>query len=186
MAFAPPAYPLLTTKQFLEFSFSDRKAELDRGVIRVLDGVTVRHADIQGNLLAAMHGMLRGTSYQPYMSSMPIRTGERSVRRADLVIVHGKQGPEHDDDDAFDDPIVIFEIVHVGPPRTDLAIKLDEYRALASADTIVVVDAVSERLRVIQRAGQDSWTDQAYTVPIDLRFPSPGVVLPHADVFTRD
>ena len=186
MVFDRPVYPKLTAKQFLEFSFSDRKAELDSGVVRVLDGVTVWHATIQGNLLTSAHTKLRGTGYRPYSSSLPIRTGPHSVRRADLMIVHGKEGPEHDGDNAVDDPLVIFEIVHQQPPRTDLTVKLAEYRQLGSLETLVIVDAEKERLRVVQRAGRQSWRDDSYDVPIDLILPSLGIVIPHADVFARD
>lgn len=186
MVFQRPAYPLLTAKQFLEFSFSDRKAELDEGVVRVLDGVTKWHATIQSNLLSFVHGQLRGTPYRTYLSSFPLRVDSHSVRRADLFVTHGKDGPEHEDDLACDDPLVIFEIIHGSRPRTNLTVKVEEYRQLGSLDTLVIIDADEERLRVLQRAGRRNWSDNGFDVPIDVRLPSLGIVVPHAEIFSRD
>lgn len=59
-----PDEPLLRAKTFLEFDFSDRKAELDIGVIRMVPGATSWHCVVQGNLLALLHMRLRGTGYQ--------------------------------------------------------------------------------------------------------------------------
>lgn len=183
---ARPAYPQLTAKQFLEFSFSDRKAELDDGVVRVLDGVTVGHATVQGNIAAWLHAHLRGSGLFPYGSSLPIMTGECSVRCADVVVAPSHPRSERSQISYLDDPLVIFEIVHVGPPRTDLAVKLAEYRRLPTLDTLVVVDAKAERLHVFQRAGRTRWSDEAYDVPIDLRLPCLGLTIPHAKIFARD
>ena len=183
---APPNYPQLTAKAFLEFSFSDRKAELDNGVIRMMDGATVKHCLVQGNLLADLAMRLRGTAFAPYLSSMPLRTHEMSVRHPDLAIYPRRSSPEFDDMQSFDDPVAIFEIHNAGTARTDLRVKLPEYKALPSVDTIVLIDIAIERLRIFQRTPTNGWNEQAYVDPVDLDLPSLGITIPHDEIFARD
>jgi Uma2 family endonuclease len=181
-----PAYPLVTADEFLDFDFGDRKAELDNGMIRVLAGGTRRHACVQGNILMALHARLRGTACTPFTSSMATRTHDLSVRHADVSVFCGRDGPEHDDDKSADDPRVLFEVLSAGTSRTDLKVKVPEYKALPSVDTIVLVDIAAERVRVIQRTGRDDWTEHGYDQPTDVVLPSLGVTVTHAEIFARD
>lgn len=181
-----PDYLLLTAEQFLEIDFGEQKAELDRGAIRIMSGGTARHVRVQGNILSALATKLRGTGCSPYTSVMAVRTLDISIRYPDVTVYCGRGGKQHDDAKAFDDPRAIFEVHSAGTARSDLSIKLDEYKALASVDTIVFVDIATERLRVVQRTGPKGWTDQAYDAPADIAFPSLAVDLAHDDIFARD
>jgi len=179
-------YPLLTAKEFLEIDFKDRKAELDRGVIRMMAGGTARHSQVQGNILAFLRGKLRGTGCRPYGSDMAVQTLDISIRYPDVSVYCERAGREHDDATAFDDPRVIFEVLSAGTARTDLGVKLDEYKALPSVDTIVFVDIASERLRVVQRTGPGGWNEQSYDDPADVALPALDITLPHDEIFARD
>lgn len=70
--------------------------------------------------------------------------------------------------------------------RTDLRIKLPEYKAIAALDTIVFVDIATERLHVVQRAGRGAWGEQVYDEPVDLELPAIGITIPHDEIFARD
>ncbi|RZF64472.1 Uma2 family endonuclease [Sphingomonas populi] len=180
-----PDYPLLTAEEFLDIDFGERKAELDNGVIRMMAGGTARHARVQFNLLLSLGGRLRGTGCTPYNSDMAARTRDRSVRYPDVSIYCGRDTAVDDDAKAFDDPQVVFEVLSAGTARTDLRIKLEEYKELPSIDTIVFVDIATERLRVVQRTGPTSWTDIAYQEPADIHLPSVATDLTHAEIFAR-
>lgn len=181
------AYPLLTVEEFLSIDFSrGRKAELDDGVIRMMDGVTAWHACVQGNILAFIRSGTRGTGWMPYSTIFPTCTSSHSVRRPDIAVYFGRKGPEYDDDRVGDDPRVIFELLSDGTARTDLRTKLDEYRAMPSIDTIVFVDIAVERLRVVQRTGPNGWSDDSFVEPSDLALPTLNLVIPHAEIFVRD
>ena len=181
-----PTYPLLTADEFLEIDFGERKAELDNGVIRMMAGGTARHARVQFNILLALGEKLRGTGCTPYNSDMATRTHDLSVRYPDVTVFCGHDGPEGDERKAFDDPRVLFEVLSGGTSRTDLRIKLPEYKALPSVDTLVFVDIATERLRVVQRTGPNNWNEAVHNEPFDVTLPSIGVTLMHADVFARD
>lgn len=180
-----PIYPLLTAEEFLDIDFGDRKAELDNGVIRMMAGGTARHAQVQGNIFATLHLRLRGTGCAPYNSDMAARTRDKSIRYPDVTVYCGRNDVSNDDQKAFDDPRVIFEVLSAGTARTDLRIKQQEYKELQSVDTVVFVDIAIERLHVVQRTAT-GWNETIHPVPADLHLPSLSVTIPHTEIFARD
>lgn len=180
-----PTYPLLTAEEFLDIDFGERKAELDNGVIHMMAGGIARHARVAGNIFAFLSQKLRGTGCTPYNADMATRTHDLSVRYPDVTVFCGRDGVEHDELKAFDDPRVLFEVLSAGTSRTDLRVKLPEYKALPSVDTIVFVDIASERLRVVQRTGRDDWAEAGHAEPFDVPLPSLGIVIPHVEIFAR-
>ena len=181
-----PDQSLISASIFFECSFSDRKVELDNGVLRIVPGASRRHAWIQGSLLMALHSRLRGTGYAVLGPRMAIKTHEMSVRYPDLLVSFNRSGPEHDDDPSIDDPEVVIELHASGVSRTNLWTKLEEYRRLSSLATILLIDTDAERVRLIQRTAPNVWTDTAYLEPTDVALASLGIVLPHDEVFDRD
>jgi Uma2 family endonuclease len=179
-------YPLLTADEFLQINFGERKAELDNGVIRMMAGGTARHARVAGNIFGALFVRLRGSGCTPYSSDMATRTHDLSIRYPDVTVFCGHDGPEDDTAKAFPDPRVLIEVLSAGTARTDLKVKLIEYKALPSVETIVFVDIATERLRVIQRTGPDSWNEQGHHEPVDLPLPALAITVPHAEIFARD
>lgn len=117
---------------------------------------------------------------------MAARTRDRSVRYPDLTIYCGRDGKDDDDAKAFNDPRVIFEVLSAGTARTDLRIKLEEYKDLPSVDAIVFIDIAAERLRVVQRNGPNGWNETIHTDPVDLPLPSLNLTIPHDEIFARD
>ncbi len=181
-----PNYPLVTADEFLLMDFGERKAELDNGVIRMMAGGTRRHSTVQINIIAALRAKLRGSGCQPQGPDMATRTHDISVRYPDVSVFCGKGGEAFDDDIKDDSPRVLFEILSNGTARTDLKVKLEEYKALPSVDTIVYVDIGTERLRVVQRTGPDAWADQNHREPHDIALPALGVTLTNDEIFARD
>lgn len=181
-----PVYPLLTAAEFLLMDFGDRKAELDNGVIRMMAGGTARHARVQTNILVALANRLRGTGCTPFNSDMATQTHDLSIRYPDVSVFCNRGDPVHDAATAFDDPRILFEVLSAGTARTDLRVKLDEYKALASVEAIVFVDIATERLRIVQRIGPHAWQDESYDAPVDPTFPVLNLVVTHQEIFARD
>ncbi|MCP3734592.1 Uma2 family endonuclease [Sphingomonas sp. RP10(2022)] len=181
-----PVYPPLTADEFLDIDFGEKKAELDNGVIRMMAGGTARHAKVQGNIFLALGTRLRGTGCAPYNSDMATKTHDLSIRYPDVSVFCNRDTPANDDAKAFDDPHILFEVLSAGTARTDLRVKLDEYKALASVDTIVFVDIATERLRIVQRTGAHAWQDESHEAPVDLPLPLLGLVVAHDEIFARD
>ena len=180
------AYPPLTGDEFLKMDFGEHKAELDRGVIRMMAGGTGRHSRVQGNIFLALASRLRGSGCFPHASDMAVRTRADSIRYPDIAVFCAHNDPFSDAAKAWDDPRVVVEVLSHGTARTDLKVKLDEYRALPSIDTIVFVDIGTERLRIVQRTGRNAWADEAHDAPYNLPLPSLDVTIPHDEIFARD
>ncbi len=180
-----PDYPLLTAAEFLDIDFGEKKAELDNGVIRMMASGTARHAKVAGNIFMALGVRLRGSGRSSYNADMATHTHDLSIRYPDVSVFCRRDGQANDNLKAFDDPRVVFEVLSAGTARTNLTVKLYEYQALDSVDTIVFVDLAAERVRVVQRTGRDDWTEGGHEEPFDIPLPSLGVTLPHSEIFAR-
>jgi Uma2 family endonuclease len=179
-------YPLITADEFLLMDFGEHKAELDNGVIRMMAGGTRRHSTVQINIIVALLAKLRGSGCAPQGPDMATRTHDLSIRFPDVSVFCGKGGEEFDDDVKDDSPRALFEVLSKGTARTDLRVKLEEYKALPSVDTIIYVDIGTERVRVVQRTGPTSWADTQYEEPYDISLPALDVTLTHEEIFARD
>lgn len=179
-----PDYPLLTAEDFLDIDFGERKAELDNGVIRMMAGGTARHAQV-GGILVALSTRLRGSGCGAYTSDMAARTRDLSIRYPDVSVYAGRGDASNDNRKAFDDPRIVFEVLSDGTARTDLRVKLEEYKELPSVDTIVFVDIGTERLRVVQRTGPTGWSETLYQEPVDVALPALDLTVTHGEIFAR-
>lgn len=180
---------LLTVEDFLGITFPpDMKAELDNGRIRMMAGTSRAHDRVQINLVAFLRPMLRGSGCRPSGSDMGIRTHDRSLRLPDVSVVCGRDGVEDDRTLTIDTPEVVIEVLSPSTADHDRAVKVPEYKALLSVETIALIDPETERMTVWQRTGRDpdGWNEVAYTRPTDLALPSRGIVIPHAEIFARD
>jgi Uma2 family endonuclease len=118
---------------------------------------------------------------------MAVKTHRQSIRYPDVAVYCGEGGNPGDGElKAFEKPAVIFEILSAGTARTDLGVKLEEYKALPSVSTIVFVDVTRERVRIIQRSEAGGWNDLPATEPMDVPLPSIDIVVPHAEMFADD
>ena len=176
---------LLTVAEFLDIQFPDGvKAELERGVIRLMGGGSTGHARVQMNLYGFLRAALRGSGCRPYGSDAGVETVDLTIRYPDLTIACGPQLTE--DRKALVDPRVIMEVLSPSTRLLDEGPKLAEYQRLSSVDTVVLVDPVAERVRVVQRMGPDEWHDRRYAEPADVSLPALGITIPHAEMFALD
>lgn len=83
----------------------------------------------------------------------------------------------------FDDPVVIARLMPTNDRRwRSLA---DEYMAVPSMRTLMLIDWESERLFLAQRTGDTGWqVERDWTR--DVEVPSLGLTISHAEIFARD
>lgn len=183
---AHPEPHLITAEQFLQIDFgSDIKAELDNGIVRMMAGGTAAHARVQSNLMLAFGLALRGSGCRPYGPDMGLRTHGQSVRHPDLSVYYGKDSSLFDAAKAFDDPVVVVEVLSPSTQLSDQGPKLGEYRALPSVQTIMLIDPDAEEVQVITRTGPQSWTDTIMGYDSDVAIPHLDMSLRHAEIFAR-
>ena len=119
---------------------------------------------------------------------MGTRAHARSFRLPDVSVFCGRNGPEDDRERALTDPVVVIEVLSPSTAQHDRDVKVPEYRALPSVETIALIDPDTEAMTVWQRTGRDpvSWSEAHHTRPTDLALPTLGIALPHADIHARD
>ena len=183
-----PKFQPITVEQFLDIDFgSDRKFELIDGVIQMMTGGSPAHARAAGNIFGFLYAKLRGTGCRAYGSDMGVRISEIDVRYPDVSVYCGNPAsPEREKLRIYSDPVVVVEVLSPSTTKEDLGSKLDEYRRLASLDTIAFVDPDKELVRVVQRLGPTAWRDDLFAQPHDLELPSLALTIPHTEIFARD
>lgn len=182
-----PAYRRVTVEEFLRMDFGDAKAELENGLIYMMAGGSEVHARIAGNLLAFLRGRLRGSGCRPYGSDFAVRTGEQSVRFPDVsVYCNNPAAPGNERKQLLGEPQVIVEVLSRSTASHDQMTKLAEYRGLAGVREIVFVDPERERVRLVRRTGEESWSDEWLAAGSDLTLPSLQLAVPHAEIFAAD
>lgn len=176
---------LLTVEEFLRIEFPEGvKAELDRGLIRLMGGGSTGHARVQMNLYGFLRTALRGSGCRPYGSDAAIESADLSLRYPDLTIACGPQNDA--DGKALVEPKVVMEVLSPGTRAHDETVKLAEYLALPTIETVVLIDPLIERVRILQRRGPEEWNDRRCSEPADVTLPSLGITIPHAEIFARD
>jgi Uma2 family endonuclease len=183
-----PAYRKITADEFLDMDFgTDRKFELDDGVIVMMTGGTEAHAWVQGNIFAWLRRNLRGSGCRPYGSEMAVRVGETEVRYPDISI-YCDPGPR----DAFSEaraltnPTAIIEVLSPTTTRLDQGTKLEEYKRVESVRTIAFVDPVNEMCRTVERQSTIGWIDTIFSGRDGIAIPSIDLTIPHGEIFARD
>ena len=182
-----PIFPKLTAEEFLEIEFpSDRRFELDRGVIRAMGGGTVAHSRVQANLFGALFVGLQASKCNAFGPDMGVRTGASSIRYPDISVYCGDQtSSENDEEKALDDPMILIEVLSPSTRKEDESTKLAEYRALPSVQAIIFVDPAAEAFRLIERLDEDSWRDSLIRNGSDLILSALGLTIPYAEIFAR-
>jgi Uma2 family endonuclease len=177
---------LLTVEEFLRIDFGlEKKAELSNGIIRMMAGGTVRHNQIQGNIFALLHARLRGSGCQPFGSDMGVRVHELSFRYPDVSVFCGRDNEADDKRRELDDPRMVVEVLSPSTRDEDLAVKLPEYKAIASMQTILYIDPDTGGMRLLQRTGPAAWNDAELAVGEPVPLPEFDLTLAYDDIFAR-
>jgi Uma2 family endonuclease len=178
----------ITVEQFLaiEWDDPDAKAELDNGVIHMMAGGSAAHSRVQGNVFAALFAKLRGSGCRPYGSDMGVRTHDLALRYPDVSVFCGRDGPDNDQLQAFDDPKLVVEILSPSTRRRDVERKLPEYRALPGLRHILYIDPETETVNLFTRTGPRAWNEAEFSDSEQVELAEFGLTLLWSDIFGRE
>jgi Uma2 family endonuclease len=182
-----PAYRKITADEFLAMDFgTDRKFELEDGVIVMMAGGTEPHAWVQGNIFTWLRTKLRGTKCRPYGPDMAVRISEFEVRYPDISI-YCDQPSRSDLTEArsLTDPSVVIEVLSPSTTTLDQGTKLEQYKKLPSIRTIGFVDPINEMTRVVERMPQ-GWLEYIFSGDRGIEIPTLGLVIPHGEIFAPE
>ena len=181
-----PAYRKITADEFLAMDFgTDRKFELDDGVIVMMTGGTIAHAWVKGNIFSWLRVRLRGSSCRPFDSDVAVRISDTEVRYPDVSVqCGGAPLDEISEETAVPDPIFVVEVLSPSTTTLDQGTKLEQYKRVASIQTIAFVDPVNEMCRTVERRG-DGWLDLIFSGTRGIDVPALCLAIPHADIFAQ-
>ncbi len=178
--------PLLTVDEFLRIDFGpEKKAELSNGVIRMMAGGTGQHNRLQRNVLRVLGNALIGSGCSPYGSDMGVRMHDLSLRYPDVSVFCGRDSEENDKRREFDDPQIVVEVLSPSTRDEDVAVKLPEYKAVASMQTILFIDPDTGAMRLLQRTGPAAWNDAELAAGSPVPLPQFGLTLEYDEIFSR-
>jgi Uma2 family endonuclease len=165
-------------EEFLEWEERQPvKYEFDGFAPVAMVGVREAHAEIQANLIAALHGRLRGSPCRVFGSDLKVRT-DRTIRYPDAMIVCGPRIPDRS---VSDDPVVLFEILSESSAGRDRVAKNFEYRTIPSLQRYVIIEQGAVGAEVYAR--EAGWAGQVYGPGAVLGLPEAGIELPLDELY---
>jgi Uma2 family endonuclease len=174
----------LTEEQYLAIErAAEFKSEFLDGVMYERSGVTIRHADLAGNILAELHGMVRG---KVYGSDLRVRVSSRMYTYPDVSVVCGKLQLADDQKDVLLNPIVIFEVLSPSTELYDRGVKLQLYRAMPSLREYILVDQNKPRIEQYIYQDASTWALHDHQgLDAELKTDSIGASLPLRLIYDR-
>ena len=173
----------ISPKEYLEGEeVAELRHEYVDGAAYAMSGSSKAHNLIAGNLVALLHGHLRGTPCRVFSSDVKVHSAWDWRERyyyPDVVV-----GCEVGDVDLYvvEQPRLIVEVLSNSTERNDRADKLQAYRRLPSLEEYVLVAQDTVRVEVYRR--ETGWDLEIYTAA-DTRFElqSVGLSLTAMDVY---
>jgi Uma2 family endonuclease len=145
----------LTEEQYLSIErAAEFKSEFLDGVMYERSGVTIRHAELAGNILAELHAMLRDGECHVFGSDLRIRVSSRMHAYPDVSVVCGKPLLADEQKDVLLNPFVIIDVLS---PTRERGPRFHLYRSMPSLREYMLVD--ENRVQIEQYTRDDAaWT----------------------------
>ena len=120
----------------------EERWELIGGEPVMMAPTTQRHANIVANVLATLHGQLRGTVCRPTCAWTGVRTGAGTIRYPDLVVDCGNR---HDHEMCATTPVVVCEVLSPARDQFDTHLRVLEYKTHSDIACILLIDPDNPR-----------------------------------------
>ena len=175
-----PQRKSMTSEEYLAWEEGQElKWEFDGFQPVAMTGASVAHSRIQGNLIFALIGRLRGKRCQPYGPDLRVPTVKGRYRYPDALVTCTAMQPASKE--ALE-PVVLFEVPSDSTEREDRKVKLQEYRSIASVQRYVMLEQDEMLATVIARTAAGWSLDQIGPAGV-LAMPEIGVEMPLADLY---
>jgi len=182
---AEPATPIFhSLDEFLAWEERQelRYEFLPGGIITMTAGGTEDHHQMTTNILVALEPRVRERPCYVYANVAKVLP-----RRANAIVypdVMVRCGPRTGKSTAFEDPIVVFEVLSESTAKHDLTRKRQVYKGIPSVAVIVYVSQDEHRLDIVRRGEGGSFDDEVLEGPdAVLTLPEIGAELSLAEIF---
>ena len=166
------AYQTMSVDEFLIWSLDqeDRYELVEGHPVKMMAGASNYHDVIAVNVVASLHGQLRGTPCRVATADTAVRTRIRSARRADATVTCEPPRPDSYEAAA---PRLVVEVLSRSNHGVPWERKLEEYRRREGLQYILLVDSRRIAATLLTRAGV-TWDPTDYDA-LDDRIALPGI-----------
>ncbi len=169
----------MTAAEFLAWEAKQElKWEFDGFQPVAMNGVTVAHSIIQGNLTTMLNIRLRGNPCRPYGPDLKVEIGPK-YRYPDAFV---SCTPADRSATFAAEPVVIFEVLSESTAVTDRTTKLMEYRSLPSLKRYVLLEQGAALATIIMRS-DTGWGIEVLDVNGTISMPEIGVEIAMTDLY---
>ncbi len=169
----------MTLDEFLAWEErQELRWEFDGFAPVAMNGGTVAHSTINGNLSFALHSRLRGSRYRPHGPSLKIEVAGR-IRYPDALVICS---PQPNMATIASDPVVVFEIVSPNRARTDHFVKAREYGSTDSIQRYIILEQTSQAATVFTRMN-GIWASVIVDGDAELEMPEIGISVPLTELY---
>jgi Uma2 family endonuclease len=178
--------PKMTVDQFLNiYEGVEGRYELVDGHVYAMAGGSITHSRVSGTIFFALRQKLRGSLCEPFNSDTGLRLADDTLRNPDIAVYCDPRDLDLNPDStqAFRYPILVIEVLSPSTQIEDRAVKVLEYKAIATVESIVLVDPVARTIEVHERLDGENWLHRLPAAGIDLVLKKPALTLAHADIF---
>ena len=147
----------MTVDAFLDWqAVQDIRCELVDGRPMAMTGASFAHDLVVGNLAFALRRQLhaRSSKCRVFSADIGLVTGPATLRRPDLAVYCP---PFERAASKSDQPKLVAEVLSRSTEHVDQFMKLDEYRALSSLNTILILEPERIDVGVWQRVDAVNW-----------------------------
>ena len=159
----------------------DVRYEFDGFQPVAMTGGTNYASAIGVNLIATLHGKLRGSGCRPLGPDAGVETINNAIRYPDALVTCTRFKGEAK---VVPGVVVVFEVLSPTSGRIDRIVKVREYAAVPSIRRYVILESSSVGMTVLEREGPDeAWRNTVLTSDDILRMPEIGIEIPVAEIY---
>lgn len=181
--------PHFTEEQYLSLErAAETKSEFYHGEIFAMSGGSTRHARLQANLLAAVHGCLLDRPCDVFGSDHRLKIQATGlITYPDLSVVCGDIQYAFDDiKDTLINPILLAEVLSPSTESFDRGNKFFSYRQIPTLRDYLMISQSQLLVEHFHRGDNASWTLTAFTSLDDMiALPAIQIELPLRDIYRR-
>ncbi len=171
----------ISVDDYLAFEQTSKiRHELVDGYLYAMTGASDRHEEIAANLLAILHGHLKGSGCRVYGSNLKIRVGDDFLY-PDLFV---RCAADRGDPFFKTDPTLVIEVLSPSTQSYDRGDKRLAYQSLVTLQEYVLIAQDSPSVEIHRRA-TDGWEHETYQGPGEsLSFQSVALDIDLSEIYT--
>jgi Uma2 family endonuclease len=180
----------MTITEYLDLEYSaEEKHEYVDGYLINMSGGSEPASLIATNIIAELHGKLKGKPCRVYDSNLKVRPGKKfRYRYPDALVICGPTAFDEDDKrhHTVPNPRLVVEVLSPSTERNDRGSKFADYRSIPEFEEYVLVSQFAPTVETYFRQPDGTWLFDAKTgLDAVTRLRSLGIDLLHAEVFAN-